>query len=213
MQKVTSTAVGVTLSTPAARISIGSAVAALGFLVVLHAISPEFDPSWRMVSEYALGQFKWVLSLMFFAWALSTLALFFAIRRQINNPGGKIGLGLLIVSAVGMGLAIIFDVSHVLHGLATLLGIPTFPVAALLISASLGRNPAWSSYRRSLLWMANLTWLSLGLMIAMLFIGLGKTGGVFTPEVLIGWPNRLVIAAYCGWLLLAAQSAIQVDRQ
>ena len=213
MQKVTSTAVGVTLSTPAARISIGSAVAALGFLVVLHAISPEFDPSWRMVSEYALGQFKWVLSLMFFAWALSTLALFLAIRRQITTTGGKIGLGLLIISAVGMGLAIIFDVSHVLHGLATLLGIPAFPVAALFISASLGRNPAWSSYRRSLMWMANLTWLSLGLMIAMLFIGLGKTGGVFTSEVLIGWPNRLVIATYCGWLLLAAQSAIQVDRQ
>lgn len=213
MQKVTIPAAGVSLSTPAARISIGSAVAVLVFLVVLHVISPELDPSWRMVSEYALGEYPWVLSLMFFAWALSALALFFAIRSQINSPGGKIGLGLLIVAILGMGLAIIFDVSHPLHGLATLLGIPTFPVAALLISGSLGRIPAWRPYRGALMWLANLTWISLGLMLAMLFIGLGKTGGEFTPDVWIGWPNRLVIVAYCGWLLQAALSAIQLDRR
>ncbi len=213
MQKVTSPAVGVSLSTPAARLSIGAGVAALVFLVALHALSPEFDPSWRMVSEYALGEYQWVLSLMFFAWGLSTLALFFAVRRQINPRGGKIGLGLLIISAIGMGMAIIFDVSHPLHGLATLLGIPTFPAAALLISASLGRDPAWKPFRRSLLVMANLTWISLGLMLAMLFIGLGKTGGAFTPEVWIGWPNRLLIVAYCAWVMVTAQGMIQLHRQ
>lgn len=213
MQKVTSSAVGVSLSTPAARMSIAAGVAALVFLVALHALSPEFDPSWRMVSEYALGEYQWVLSLMFFAWGLSALALFIAIRKQVNTKGGKLGLGLLFISAIGMGMAIIFDVSHPLHALATLLGIPTFPIAALLISASLGCDLAWRPYRRSLLVMANLTWISLGLMLAMLFIGLGKTGGAFTPEVWIGWPNRLVIAAYCGWLMLAAQKAILLDRQ
>ena len=192
MQKVTSPAVGYPLSTPAARITIGSSVAALILLVVLHAVSPEFAPSWRMVSEYALGKYKWILSLMFFTWGVSTIAVFFAIRSQTKTLGGKIGLGLFIISAAGMLLAIIFDVSNPLHGLATLLGIPTFPVAALLTSASLGRNPAWRPYRRSLMRSAHLTWISLGLMIAMLFIGLGKTGGEFTPEVWIGWPNRLL---------------------
>jgi len=41
------------------------------FLASLHVLSPEFDPSWRIVSEYALGNFGWVLSLMFVSWAVS----------------------------------------------------------------------------------------------------------------------------------------------
>jgi hypothetical protein len=34
----------------AARISLVAATASLIFLVALHVLSPEFDPSWRMVS-------------------------------------------------------------------------------------------------------------------------------------------------------------------
>jgi len=31
----------------------------------LHVLSPEFSPSRRVISEYALGHYPWVLSLMF----------------------------------------------------------------------------------------------------------------------------------------------------
>lgn len=63
---------GMAISQIAGRISFAASTASLIFLVALHILSPEFDPSWRMVSEYALGNYSWVLSLMFGSWALSS---------------------------------------------------------------------------------------------------------------------------------------------
>ncbi len=213
MQKVTSTTTRPAISLTAARLSFATGATALVLLAALHVLSPEFDPSWRMVSEYALGNYGWVLALMFLAWALSYITLFFAIKSQIRTLGGKIGLGFLLAAAVGTSMAVIFDFSHALHGLASMIGIPSLPIAALLTSVSLVRNPAWSSARRLLLWTANLTWMSLVLMIAALFIGLSQSGGGLGPEVLIGWPNRLLVAAYCVWVMVASRRAIQLDRQ
>lgn len=39
------------------RIAAGLSVAFLGFLLLLHILEPEFDPSWRMISEYELGRY------------------------------------------------------------------------------------------------------------------------------------------------------------
>lgn len=201
------------ISSMAARLSLTAAVLTLGLLATLHIISPEFAPSWRMVSEYALGDYGWVLALMFLTWAVSCVALFWSLKSQIHTVGGKIGLGFLLFSAVGMSLAAIFDVSHKLHGLAAMIGIPSLPIAAMLISVGLIRNKAWSVVRRRLLWTANLTWMSLGLMVAILFIGLAQSGGEFGPDVLIGWPNRLLVVLYCAWLATAAWFANRLQGQ
>jgi ABC-type transport system involved in multi-copper enzyme maturation permease subunit len=53
---------------PAAWLSIIMTATTILLLAILHVLSPEFDPSWRMVSEYAFGQYGWVLSLMFLSW-------------------------------------------------------------------------------------------------------------------------------------------------
>ena len=212
MLKATSTTARPAISPAAAGLSIVTAATTLVLLVALYVVSPEFDPSWRMVSEYALGDYGWVLALMFLAWALSCVALFFAVKSQIQTVGGKIGLGFLLAAAVGMSMAAIFDVRHALHGLAALIGIPSLPIAAMLISVSLVRNQAWTSARRWLLWTASLTWISLVLMNAAVFIGLSQSGGEFGPDVLAGWPNRFLVAAYCAWLITAAWRAGQLRR-
>jgi len=197
----------------AARLSFAAGAASLFCLAILHVLSPEFDTSWRMVSEYALGNFGWVLSLMFVTQALSCVALFFAIKSQVRTVGGRIGLFFLLAAGVGMAMASVFDVTHNLHGLSALIGIPGISIAELILGVSLSRNPAWSSKRRLLLWTANLPWISLVLMVIMLFIGLSQSGGTFGPGVLIGWPNRLLIVAYCGWLMLIAWQINQLYRQ
>jgi hypothetical protein len=197
----------------AARWSVACGAAALVLLAALHVLSPEFDPSWRMVSEYALGNYGWVLALMFLTWALSCVMLFFAIKPHIQTVGGKIGLGFLLAAAVGMSMAAVFDASHDLHGIAAIIGMPSLPIAAMLISVSLVRNPAWSSARRLLLWAANLTWISLVLMFATVFVGLSLSGGEFGPGVLAGWPNRLLVLTYCVWLITVASLADRLQRQ
>jgi hypothetical protein len=106
-------------------------------------------------------------------------------------------------------MASVFDVSHSLHGLATIIGVPPFLIAAMLISTSLLRDRAWTPARLPMLLTANLTWISFVLLLAAMFIGFSQTGGEAGPSVLIGWPNRLLISACCGWLILTARRAIQ----
>jgi hypothetical protein len=36
-------------------------------LLTLHVVEPEFDPTWRFVSEYALGGAGWLLTIAFVA--------------------------------------------------------------------------------------------------------------------------------------------------
>lgn len=194
------------ISPLAARLSIAFGISTLFLLALLHLISPELDPSVRMVSEYALGNYGWVLARMFLAWTLSCIALFFAINAQVRTIGGKIGLFFLLAAALGMGMAAFFDVRHELHGLAAAIGIPTLPIAAILINISLLRNPAWTSSRRLLLWTANPPWISLVLMLATIFIGLSQ-GLQFAIGLPVGWPNRLLVVAYCVWVIAVAWRA------
>src|SRR6266542_1337810 len=146
------------ISVPAAGLAIGAAAAVLLLLASLHVLSPEFDPLWRVVSEYALGHYGWVLSLMFVSWALSSWALAFTIRSHASTVAGKIGVAFLIAAGVGEAMAAVFDIKHPLHGLAGMIGVPSLPIAAMLISVSLGRTHRWSSAKRVLLATANLTW-------------------------------------------------------
>jgi hypothetical protein len=203
-----------------ARLAIAASAAVLLLLASLHKLSPEFDPSWRMVSEYAHGGYGWVLSLMFASWAVSSWALAFAIWSQVRTRAGKIGLVFLIAAGIGEAMASVFDINHPLHGLAGMIGIGSLPVAAMLISVSLGRTQPWSVAKKALLWTANLTWISVVLLAATFAIliatytqaGGDMTAGVVTvlpPGViaLVGWANRLLVVVYCVWVMTVAWRA------
>ena len=209
------------ISVAAARLAIAAAAVEILLLAGLHMLSPEFDPSWRVVSEYATGQYGWVLSLMFLAGALSIWALAFAIRSQLGTKAGKLGLGLLIASGIGAGMAVAFDINHPLHDLAGLIGVLCFPPAAMLISVSLGRTQPWSTAKRSLLWTANLTWISLVLFVVALialFVTFTQAGGEVSSEVtelpsgviaVVGYANRLEVV---NWLRLDGQRRLARDQ-
>lgn len=209
MTRTSSSADSGAISAWAARLSLGASIVAIGSLAALQALSPEFDPSSRVVSEYALGDYWWVLSLMFISWGVSSWALAFAIRSHVKTLGGKIGLALLVVAGAGEAMAAFFDVRQtVMHNVAGALGVPCLPIAATLISTNLGRTSAWRSSKRSLRWTVTMTWVSLALM--------GFAMAAMNPKVPlkvpIGWPNRLLIAAYCAWAMTVAWQAIRLRR-
>ena len=197
----------------AARVSFAAAVLSLLALAALHVLSREFDPSWRMVSEYALGRYAWLLALMFLTQAVSSIVLFFAIKSQVRTFGGRIGLFLLLAAGLGLTMAAVFDWTSPLHGLAAMIGIPSQAIASLVLSVSLSRRQPQTFSRTPLLITAGLLWTSLIAMQVLLFTGLAKTGGEFGPEVLVGWPNRILIVAYCAWLLTAASQASRLTEQ
>lgn len=212
------------ISLPAAGLAIAAASATLLLLASLHVLSPEFDPSWRMVSEYANGHYDWVLSLMFAAWALSSWALAFTIWSQVGTTPGKIGLIFLALAGVGEAMATVFDINHdALHNLAGALGILGLPIAAMLITRELGRKQPWSHVRKALLWTANLTWVSVALLAATFALMIGtyvQAGGdmaakapqVLPPGViaLVGWANRLLVVLFCVWVITVAWQAVKV---
>ena len=216
-----------TIALIGARLAIAASAAALLSLACLHLLSPEFAPSWRMVSEYANGHHGWALSLMFAMWAVSSWALAFAIWSQVRTRAGKIGLVFLIAAGVGEEIASIFDINHQpLHDMAGYIGILSLPVAAMLISVGLSRTQPWSVAKKALLWTANLTWISVVALVAtfiIMIITYSRSGVsmnlqakviALPPGVLafVGWANRLLVVFFCVWVATVAWQAIRLRR-
>jgi len=197
-------------------------------MTALHVLSPEFSPSWRVISEYAFGHYAWVLSLMFLCMGSSSWALAAAIWSEVHTSGGKVGLWLLLIAGLGGAMASFFDITHEIgHALAGFLGVIGFPIAALLLSVALGRNENWRAARTRLLWVANLSWMSVVLLAATLAImtmQMSRLNGGHLPQhapkalpagvlALDGWADRLIVLCNCSWVVLAAWQAIQVHRK
>lgn len=120
---------------PAALVAILGTGAAFLLLATLHLLSPEFSPSWRVINEYALGPYGWVLSLMFLSSGIGTWALAVAIWSQVDTKAGRAGLWFLVISGTGSAMASVFDVTHEIgHGIAGLLGVIGFPIAACCLA-------------------------------------------------------------------------------
>jgi hypothetical protein len=45
-----------------------------------------------------------------------------------------------------------------------------------------------------------------------MFAGPPQPGGELGPEMLIGLPNRLLVASACAWVMVAARNTIRIDR-
>ena len=67
-----------------------------GLIAILHVLEPEYDPSWRMISEYSLGRHGWVMRLAFVTMAIGLAATSFALW-----PFG--GAWTITLAAVAMG--------------------------------------------------------------------------------------------------------------
>jgi hypothetical protein len=205
-------------STAAAWVAIVATALSAAALLALHRLSPEFEPSWRMVSEYANGQYRGVLTTMFLTWAFASLALAAALWPLSATWLGLIGLVFLVLSFVGQAMGGLFDVNHRLHGAAFGIGAPTFVIAAILLTLA-GRSaglaiPFWTGLAPLV------SVIAMGAAMAMIFSGLKAAGVVWTAEsgpfdalpegmsAWNGWANRAVFAAYYLWVIVAARSVL-----
>jgi hypothetical protein len=80
------------ISITAARITFWLAALFLVLLAVLHILKPEYDPSWRMVSEYEIGRFGWAMQLAFFSLATASVSAIAAVWSQAKSIIGYVGL-------------------------------------------------------------------------------------------------------------------------
>jgi len=193
----------------ALRVAAFGALALLAVVVLMHVLKPEMEPTWRFVSEYAIGRLGWLMTLGFMAWAASAIALSIAVRPVMTNAKGRAGASLLTIVGVALVVAGIFRQDPVtstpeqattegmMHALASMVGIPGIPIAALLISSGLPAERKTGAVRLA----AHATWISLSLMIAYLAYAVPRAGG-FNASVYAGVMNRIVVIAYIGWQLV-----------
>ena len=201
------------ISKNAGRLAFAGTALFLILLAALHVLEPEFDPSWRMISEYELGGYGWMMQLAFFCWGLGCLALAAALWPNVGNTGGRLGLVLLATLAIigaGAGVFITDPItvpanamttSGYLHSICGLIFIFGFPIVATLVGWGLTRNK--TPRRRWLLVITALPWIGFLAFFASLIVFTPNING-YGRGVLIGWPNRFMAVTYAVWLMIIA---------
>jgi hypothetical protein len=197
------------------RVAFGAGVAGMLLLVALHLVRPDLPPSWRMVSEYAIGRHGWLMTSCFGMLAMCCIALAIGLFPQAISPLGRVGLVFLLATSCGYVLAALFPTDPItvspqnassaarLHALAFAIGVPSFILASQLTSFALVDDSHWDGVRIAMFAFANLNWIGLAVMVAIIAVTLPRAGG-FGPGVLVGWPNRLMFVTYFGWVMVTA---------
>ncbi len=181
----------------------------VGLIALLHVLEPEYDPSWRMISEYSVGRYGWVMRVAFVTMAISPAAICVALWPF----GGAWTIGLAAVAVGALGAAFIdadpimtpraqatpVGRAHTLLGIVLLAG---FPLAALLAGVGVATALGWLLAIASVVPWAGLVWFLIAAAPAH-----GQGG---SPEIRIGWPDRFCLLAYLAWVVLAAVGVLSL---
>jgi hypothetical protein len=181
----------------------------VGLIALLHVLAPEYDPSWRMISEYSVGRYGWVMRLAFVTMAISPAATCVALWPF----GGAWTIGLAAVALGALGAAFIdadpimtpraqatpVGRAHTVLGIILLAG---FPSAALFAGVGVATELGWLLAIVSVVPLAGLVWF--------LSAAAPARGQGGSPEIRIGWPDRFCLLAYLAWVVLAAIGVLSV---
>jgi hypothetical protein len=206
-----------------AYISIIFASIFLAVLFLLHFLKRELDPAWRMISEYEIGRFGWLMRLAFFCWGASLLALLISIWPYLVPISGTVSRWWFLLIGIALFGAGIFKTDpitadtgswiNIIHKICGTIVILTFPIATTLAVRSLLHNPLWSAYQSLLIFGILLTWIGVVVYFAAIIISRikdPKVGEAGHPPVYMGWPNRFDVVTYITWIIIAAGVALHI---
>jgi hypothetical protein len=191
-------------------------------LAALHYLEPEFDPKWRMISEYEIGKYGYLMQGAFFSWAASVLFMAIALWHFVGSAGGIIGwvwFLIIVLALVGAGYFktnAITDNStsrdNTIHTLCGSIVILTFPLASTLVANALLRSPFWAPYTLAVFNFTLLNWLAMIGFFGSILWSRKKdpSAGRVGPKVLLGWPNRIMVVVYNLWVIVLAVCVIQM---
>jgi Protein of unknown function (DUF998) len=133
------------------------ALLCFGAVMLLHAIRGDIDPLRQVMSEYANGSHGPLMTVVFYAFGLSSLALAFRLRRAIERPGiTKLFPLLLFLAGLGLIAAGIFEVERplvpdsveeLIHSDATVVAFVMLIASMFLFSLATRSDPRWWSFR------------------------------------------------------------------
>lgn len=170
--------------------------------MVMHAVRSDVDPLRDVMSHYANGSRGPVMSIVFYAFGATALALGFRLRTAIDHRGVTRAFPVLLsVAGASLILAGVFEVDRpsapqtiqeVIHSNSAVAAFVMLIVAMLLFSLACRADERWWSVR----------WVSLGLAMtaALAAAGTQLLGG----SSLSGAVQRVLAGAVLAWFLLTA---------
>ncbi len=194
-------------------------------IIALHIVSNEFKPNFRMVSEYALGHYKWLLTIFFFCWGLCSIFSGLTLWNVVTTGWARFGIMLFFVTGIGAIMGGLFDVQHKLHGLSFGIGVPFMPVGALIVTYHLLKKSEWQNHSTAMLLSSHFIWISLVLMAVSMFVlfaGLKSAGVTYGPDSppltelpkgvigISGWANRFLVLCYIVYPVLTAKILLNI---
>ncbi|HRH50904.1 MAG TPA: DUF998 domain-containing protein [Panacibacter sp.] len=194
-------------------------------LITLHFVSSEIKPNFRMVSEYAFGNHKWLLTLFFISWGLCSMTSAFMLWNIVTSGWAKFGVLLVFITGIGAIMGGLFDVQHKLHGLSFGIGVPFLPIGSLIITYHLLKNAEWQNNSTILLLSSHSIWISLILMAGsmfLLFSSLKYAGVAYGPDQrpmtelpkgvigINGWANRFLVFCYLAYPIITAKISLNI---
>jgi hypothetical protein len=180
---------------------VGAGVTLVG-IAVLHVVRSDIDPVHDVMSHYANGSDGPLMSIVFYAFGISALALGFRLRTAVDRRGVTRAFPYLLGSAgLLLILAGVFEVDRplapqtvqeVVHSNSAVVAFVLLIMAMLLFSLACWGDERWWSVRRISLGLAVLgTCAALATQLAK---GTGWSGAV----------QRVLAGAVLAWILLTA---------
>jgi hypothetical protein len=141
----------------AARLAVAGPLLCIALVALLHVLEPEVNDS-DATSEYALGDYGWLMNVAFFSGAAGIGALAVLLYRSLARTktavAGVILLSIAAVAWVLLGAGNIdpegadMTTHGLVHGIGFFLGLPTRLAAPLVLAAAFRRDERWSNHRR-----------------------------------------------------------------
>jgi hypothetical protein len=180
-------------------------------LIVVHLLRRDYEVRSHMISDYAVGPQGWVMVAVFLALSAGYLALAVGfVELGPRSWPARLGAVLLGFVCVGLVISALFPTdlpgtkltrSGEIHEISFLVNVGCSVVAVLLLGASFGRDPRWSSFRAPSLVLGGVIMLALVIQFRTLHRG--------APY---GYANRFFVAALLAWLLGASSWLRAVGR-
>lgn len=184
-------------------------------VAVLHLIKSELDPVETYVSDYAIGENGWLMTVAFLAVGLGTLAVAAGLLKTLR-PGKRVKLSVWLTGVAGIGFLIAgafttaptgveedLTTGETLHVLGALLVFPVLVVQSFVTRGVFRRDERWSDFAAAVRWFPYV--LLLGLLVS---FGTGDAG----EGGPVGLTQRIYAAVVMIWLATLAWRVRTTDQ-
>lgn len=184
----------------------------LFLLSILHFLKPEISVNYRLISEYEIGNYGFLMRIAFLSWGTGFLCLSLSVWNVLTDLTGKIAKYWLLIISIAIICAGIFVTQPItdivrtqtdrIHAICGAMMIFTFPIVATLFTRSLSKIESFKDEKSKLFWLTFFVWVGfLSFFASMIVYAPQIKARAYSDAILIGFPNRLMVFIYTIWLI------------